>query len=161
MSYHKVIPMETFMDTVAKKIWPVKMRTGLKSFLAFWNFKTFFFLVFCYVARGKSSGCNAKEGNPFGPFWDTFNVDFTHSEFYGPLNYDVHYQNMALQWNQKYPSNQWPGKYIDPFFINYNALFILKQFWPSLELLPAFLFRKRTWNFTAIWFGVILLKIKQ
>ena len=76
------------------------------------------------MARGKTSGCNAKEGNPFGPFWDTFDVDFTHSEFYGPLNYDVHHQNMASQWNKKYPPNQWPGKYIDQFLINYNAYLI-------------------------------------
>lgn len=54
------------------------------------------------------NGCNAKEGNPFGPFWDTYNVDFVGSEFYGPLNYDIHYQDMAKKWKEKYPPLQWP-----------------------------------------------------
>ena len=67
-------------------------------------------LAFCYMARGKGSGCNAKEGNPFGPFWDTFGVDFSGSEFYGPLNYDVHHQNMAPKWLKAYPPDSWPGK---------------------------------------------------
>jgi peptide-O-fucosyltransferase len=66
------------------------------------------------MARGiketSSSGCNAKEGNPFGPFWDTFSVDFDQSEFYGPLNYDIHHQdNMANRWNEQYPSKNYPG----------------------------------------------------
>ena len=65
--------------------------------------------AFCYMARGQGSGCNAKEGNPFGPFWDTFGVDFAKSEFYGPLNYDVHHQDMARKWNDKYPPQEIPG----------------------------------------------------
>lgn len=66
--------------------------------------------AFCYVPRHKSDGCNAKEGNPFGPFWDTFGVDFVGSEFYRGLTYDVHYQNMAEKWNVFYPPSKWPGK---------------------------------------------------
>ena len=61
------------------------------------------------MARGKGSSCNAKEGNPFGPFWDTFDVNFAKSEFYGPLNYDIHHQDMARKWNEKYPPNKSPG----------------------------------------------------
>lgn len=50
----------------------------------------FSFTVFCYKERpnsggGKSTGCNAKEGNPFGPYWDNFGVDFDHDEFHAPL----------------------------------------------------------------------------
>lgn len=62
------------------------------------------------MARGQEgSSCNAKEGNPFGPFWDTFSVDFDHSEYYGPLNYDTHHQDMASRWNQQYPATKFPG----------------------------------------------------
>jgi len=90
--YHKVIPMEDFMAEIAPEIWPEDQRTA-----------------FCYMARGHSSECNAKEGNPFGPFWDTFNVDFVKSEFYGPLNYDVHHQDMGRRWSEEYPAHQSPG----------------------------------------------------
>ncbi|PSN57587.1 GDP-fucose protein O-fucosyltransferase 1 [Blattella germanica] len=65
-------------------------------------------MAFCYTARGDGNGCNAKEGNPFGPFWDTFNVDFIGSEFYGPLHYDIHHHEMAIKWNENYPSGKWP-----------------------------------------------------
>lgn len=57
---------------------------------------------------GNGEGCNAKEGNPFGPFWDTYKVDFVGSEFYGPLNYDVHYRDMLKKWKEKYLPLQWP-----------------------------------------------------
>ena len=51
--------------------------------------------VFCYRSRmgGKDDvpdSCNAKNGNPFGPFWNNFNIDFDSDEFYGPL-----------QWNER------------------------------------------------------------
>lgn len=61
------------------------------------------------MARGESGSCNAKEGNPFGPFWDTFGIDFVESEFYEPLHYDVHHSNVAEQWKEKYPPSKWPG----------------------------------------------------
>jgi hypothetical protein len=70
-----------------------------------------FLLAFCYTARGDGNGCNAKKGNPFGPFWDTFDVDFVGSEFYGPLHYDIHHHDMSTKWSEKYPSHKWPGMY--------------------------------------------------
>ncbi|KAK7019718.1 GDP-fucose protein O-fucosyltransferase, partial [Halocaridina rubra] len=89
--FHRVILMEEFMENIAPDIWPPKKR-----------------IAFCYMPRYNSDGCNAKEGNPFGPFWDTFNVDFIGSEMYRPLTYDVHHQDMAKEWNDKYPSDIWP-----------------------------------------------------
>ncbi|VEN61443.1 unnamed protein product [Callosobruchus maculatus] len=89
--YHKVITMEKFMKEVAPYEWPEDRRVS-----------------FCYMPRGDGSSCNAKEGNPFGPFWDTYGVDFTSSEFYGPLHYDVYHTDMAKQWKQKYPPDKWP-----------------------------------------------------
>jgi peptide-O-fucosyltransferase len=48
-------------------------------------------------------GCNAKSGNPFGPFWDNFRVDFVKSVTYGPLHYDVHHTSVAEEWTEKFP----------------------------------------------------------
>lgn len=89
--YHKVILMEDFIKDIAPIEWPENKR-----------------ISFCYMARGNGKSCNAKEGNPFGPFWDTFNVNFVGSEFYSPLHYDVYHHNMAQQWNIKYPPAKWP-----------------------------------------------------
>nr|CAG4643796.1 EOG090X02RM [Lepidurus arcticus] len=90
--FHKVIPMEDFMKEIASTVWPPEKRTA-----------------FCYMTRGKSNAdCNAKEGNPFGPFWDTFAVNFTNSELYSPLNYDVHHHDMAVRWAEAYPPDKWP-----------------------------------------------------
>lgn len=97
--YHRVILMADFMEELAPTIWPEDKRVS-----------------FCYMERksmqnkGEKSkpGCHAKEGNPFGPFWDTFQIEFVESEFYGPLHFDVHYSNMAERWNERYPASKWP-----------------------------------------------------
>ncbi|XP_042895208.1 GDP-fucose protein O-fucosyltransferase 1 [Parasteatoda tepidariorum] len=90
-SYNNVMTMEEFFKKLAPTIWPKGKRK-----------------VFCYSARGDSDGCNAKDGNPFGPFWDTFDVDFDESVFYQPLHYDVHFHNVAQKWNEKFPPDQYP-----------------------------------------------------
>ncbi|XP_031840852.2 O-fucosyltransferase 1 isoform X3 [Nomia melanderi] len=90
-SCHKAMLMKTFMEDIAPKIWQPKERVS-----------------FCYSTRGKGDSCNAKEGNPFGPFWDTYNIDFTKSEFYGPLHYDVYHTDIAIQWKKQYPAINWP-----------------------------------------------------
>ncbi|KAL1491424.1 hypothetical protein ABEB36_012025 [Hypothenemus hampei] len=89
--YHKVITMEEFMKEIAPYEWPPDQR-----------------ISFCYMARGNTDGCNAKEGNPFGPFWDTYGVDFVQSEFYGPLNYDLNNKTGVKQWKDKYSPVKWP-----------------------------------------------------
>ncbi|XP_013394458.1 GDP-fucose protein O-fucosyltransferase 1 [Lingula anatina] len=91
--YHRVMTMEKFMKELAPVIWPPGKRTA-----------------FCYMARpgSTSEGCNAKDGNPFGPFWNTFNVDFDSSEFYGPLYYDSHRTSTAKAWHKKYPVSRYP-----------------------------------------------------
>jgi len=57
----------------------------------------------CYQPRHGASGdsCNAKDGNPFGPFWDTFNIDFDHSEYYGPLGFDTNIRAVAKKWHER------------------------------------------------------------
>ncbi|XP_026277927.1 GDP-fucose protein O-fucosyltransferase 1 [Frankliniella occidentalis] len=94
LDFHKVITMESFMQDIAPLIWPPEKRTA-----------------FCYTVRGNGEtekSCNAKEGNPFGPFWDTFNIDFVGSEFYGPLHYDIYHSDMASRWAENYPPGEWP-----------------------------------------------------
>ena len=91
--YHRVIPMEDFMATLAEEIWPREKRVS-----------------FCYGYRKGpvSESCNAKDGNPFGPFWDTFSIDFDRSVAYGPLHYDVHNTAVSDDWNRVYPSSDYP-----------------------------------------------------
>ncbi|KAF3427878.1 hypothetical protein E2986_08822 [Frieseomelitta varia] len=96
-SYHKALLMEDFMQDIAPRVWQPKERV-----CKFWM------STFCYSARGKGDSCNAKDGNPFGPFWDTYNIDFVKSEFYGPLHYDVYHTDMAMQWKKQYPALHWP-----------------------------------------------------
>ena len=90
--------MENFMKTLAPSLWPPAER-----------------ISFCYTERmgldgSTGHGCNAKSGNPFGPFWDTFEVEFAGSEFFGPkLNYDIHHgDSMARRWSERYPAAKWP-----------------------------------------------------
>ncbi|KAH0952545.1 hypothetical protein HN011_002327 [Eciton burchellii] len=91
-SCHKVLLMESFMKHIATKTWPPEERVS-----------------FCYGPRegGKSNSCNSKNGNPFGPFWDTYDIDFVNSEFYAPLHFDMLYSDMKIKWRQHYPAS-WP-----------------------------------------------------
>lgn len=66
--------------------------------------------VFCYSARThyvdkKTSDeptCAAKDGNPFGAFWDTFEVEFDKNVFYGPLTYDSYNPHEIQRWLKRY-----------------------------------------------------------
>ncbi|XP_038046118.1 GDP-fucose protein O-fucosyltransferase 1-like [Patiria miniata] len=88
--YHRVITMEVFMKKLAPKVWPLGQRKG-----------------FCHTFRGGDS-CKMKEGNPFGPFWDNFNVDFdSYVEFGGGLNYIPSSSN-AKKWNERFPASEYP-----------------------------------------------------
>lgn len=89
--YHKAIPMEEFMESLADSVWPAEER-----------------VVFCYRSRKDDGDCAAKEGNPFGPFWDNFKVDFVSSVTYGPLHYDVSNEKVAQEWNRKFPPEDYP-----------------------------------------------------
>lgn len=94
--FAKVIAMAEFMKNLAETVWPPEKR-----------------ISFCYLERMKldgtsSNSCNAKEGNPFFSFWETFNIDFVGSEFFGPaLNYDVINRGMDKLWNERYSPNEW------------------------------------------------------
>ena len=67
------------MTSVAGSVWPEEERSSL-----------------CYSARpGKlQQNCNAKHGSPFGPFWDNFQVTFSRSIMFAPLNFNTNQENM-------------------------------------------------------------------
>jgi peptide-O-fucosyltransferase len=85
--FHRVVTMGDFMAELADEVWPQEKR-----------------ISFCYSYRkgAVAESCNAKEGNPFGPFWDTFDVGFSRSVSYGPLHYDVHNTEVAATWRKRY-----------------------------------------------------------
>lgn len=111
--FHEVITIERFMGEIAPTLWPSEKR-----------------ISFCYMPRGNGNSCNAKDGNPFGPFWDTYGVDFVGSEYYGPLNYDIYHHNMAKEWNKKYPAQIWPVLAFTGLkhLINHKSYFIMLFF---------------------------------
>lgn len=108
--FHRVRTMADFMQNTAPTLWPPAAR-----------------ISFCYMARkalgtgttaapdrdADAGSCNAKDGNPFGPFWDEFGIDFAGSQFFGPLSYDLQdtgpdAQRLQQRWHDSYPAAQWP-----------------------------------------------------
>ena len=90
--YHDVVTMDRFMRDLAPVVWPVQQRTS-----------------WCYSPRpgDDDQSCNAKHGNPFKPFWDSFSVEFVRSEMYAPLNFNTNPDNVA-RWRDQYPGSQYP-----------------------------------------------------
>ncbi|XP_031555037.1 GDP-fucose protein O-fucosyltransferase 1-like [Actinia tenebrosa] len=84
--YHRVVTMEKFMKEIAPKVWPPGKRIG-----------------FCYsFQNGKS--CSMKEGNPFGPFWNHFKINFNdYREHTGLL-----WNPMNDEWNSRFPVAEYP-----------------------------------------------------
>lgn len=84
--FHKVITMEVFMKNYAPAVWPPEKRlceelkklqetkTNNHCYKNLLFTLSCFFLAFCYIQRGNGKGCDAKDGNPFGPFWDYYQV---------------------------------------------------------------------------------------
>ncbi|XP_022695303.1 GDP-fucose protein O-fucosyltransferase 1-like isoform X2 [Varroa jacobsoni] len=89
-AFHRVLPIETFMEFLAADLWPPANR-----------------ISFCYRSRNNNGDCAAKQGNPFGPFWDSLGVDFVASETYGPLHYDISNHDVIAQWQERYPPTQY------------------------------------------------------
>ncbi|XP_071948463.1 GDP-fucose protein O-fucosyltransferase 1-like [Antedon mediterranea] len=88
--FHRVITMEKFMKEIAPVIWPPGERTGI-----------------CYVFRDNGK-CPMKEGNPFGPFWDNFKIEFDNHRSYQPLSYSTQYSNIKEKWHEVFPVSTYP-----------------------------------------------------
>ncbi|VDM46663.1 unnamed protein product [Toxocara canis] len=85
-----VITMRKFMKEIAPNIWPSNQRKA-----------------FCWSARPSifnndaRLGCHAKEGNPFGPFWDHSGVEFVDDIFFGDRieqGHDIAEKNVIDKW---------------------------------------------------------------
>jgi peptide-O-fucosyltransferase len=97
--FHRVIKMDSFMRELSPKIWPKEKR-----------------IAFCWQPRksiydeDREPSCNAKEGNPFGPFWDYSGVEFIGDEYHGAIGdgYDLGRTAARQAWRDKYPPNKFP-----------------------------------------------------
>lgn len=98
--FHRAVTMEYFFRHIAEKLWPNNKR-----------------IAFCYQKR-KSHGvgagaaddaCASKSGNPSGPFWEHYGVDFVGAELHAPLLYDtVRVPDLSRKWSKRYPADKWP-----------------------------------------------------
>ncbi|KAK6037171.1 hypothetical protein COOONC_25324, partial [Cooperia oncophora] len=97
--YLKAIRMVAFQREVMPKLWPKENRTAL-----------------CWSPRksiydeNAPVGCHAKEGNPFGPYWDKIGVSFAHDAYYGQLpgGYDLTVRGSKTAWLERFPPSQFP-----------------------------------------------------
>lgn len=97
--YTKVITTSAFTRTVAPQIWPEEKRKA-----------------FCWSKREsifdtkQPAGCHAKEGNPFGPYWDNIGVNFKGDEFFGtiPGGYEISMPGNRRDWEEKFPVADYP-----------------------------------------------------
>lgn len=87
----KVITMQEFMVEIAPKVWPKGRRTA-----------------FCFTYRGDTESCQAKEGNPYGPYWNNFKVNFEKDVKFAPLTYDMANEDNKAKWLETYPSEKFP-----------------------------------------------------
>uniref|UniRef100_F6PLX9 GDP-fucose protein O-fucosyltransferase 1 n=2 Tax=Ciona intestinalis TaxID=7719 RepID=F6PLX9_CIOIN len=90
--YHRVIEMKEFMLEIAPSIWLPEKR-----------------YIYCHESTFKRSedkkSCPAKSGNPFGPFWDNFKIDFPASEGF-PTH--LHFHSSKKEWDSVYPATSHP-----------------------------------------------------
>ena len=56
---------------------------------------------FCYSFRDGQK-CEMKQGNPFGPFWNHFHIDFDDYQEHSGLLWDTEQEWARVGWNTRY-----------------------------------------------------------
>ncbi len=91
-NFTKAITMDKFFNEgIANKIWPKGKRT-----------------VLCFTYRGDTQSCGAKEGNPYGPYWNKFKVNFDKDLKFAPLSYDMENEENRNEWLRKFSKEKFP-----------------------------------------------------
>ena len=100
-AFHKSLTMDFFMGTIGPRVFPKGKRISI-----------------CYGPRhgtketpGEAPSCNAKDGNPFGPYWDHFGIDFDESAFYGEVGlYHCGLEDSYCinRWKEIFPASRYP-----------------------------------------------------
>ncbi|KAJ8033612.1 GDP-fucose protein O-fucosyltransferase 1 [Holothuria leucospilota] len=94
--FHKSITMEDFMKYFGEDKWPPGKRKG-----------------YCWLPSNSEAKCEMKNGNPFGPFWNGFNIDFDDYVRFDMSNQaDITNKErmgwMKQQWDEKFPASEHP-----------------------------------------------------
>ena len=76
------------MTELAPTVWPAGQRK-----------------IICYSTESdqKKVNCLAKEGNPFGPFWDRYHIDFDED-----VGSQLHYGSEVHEWARDFPASSFP-----------------------------------------------------
>uniref|UniRef100_A0AC35UHI2 GDP-fucose protein O-fucosyltransferase 1 n=1 Tax=Rhabditophanes sp. KR3021 TaxID=114890 RepID=A0AC35UHI2_9BILA len=96
--FHRVIPMRLFMKSLSETIWPEIDRKVLC-----WNARKSIF------DETLPLGCHSTEGNPYGPFWSSFNIKFVNDEYFGNIQGSFVNTGRKLKqdWDDKFPSSDY------------------------------------------------------
>ncbi|XP_033097990.1 GDP-fucose protein O-fucosyltransferase 1-like isoform X2 [Anneissia japonica] len=96
--FHRVLTMEDFVERLAQDVWPSGKRVG-----------------YCvYPLSMKKAECQMKQGSPFGPFWDSFHVDFDKMDKFSlPVHADLSNSDHVLntlkeKWDSRFPPSEYP-----------------------------------------------------
>ena len=52
--------------------------------------------------------CNVKNGEPSTSFWNQFNIEFDHHEYFAPIGYNPRYKEYLDGWKTKYSPIKYP-----------------------------------------------------
>ncbi|XP_071964372.1 GDP-fucose protein O-fucosyltransferase 1-like [Antedon mediterranea] len=95
--FHRVLTLEDFMEGLAPEIWPPGQRVG-----------------YCVLPASSTMKCEMKKGSPFGPFWDSFQIDFDDMERFSLQihsdlsNSEITLNNLKEKWNERFPPSEYP-----------------------------------------------------